>query len=53
MPGPDDRLHEQPANWTQQKDEVVLRTDQGSVLRIVDESGKRLIVEIVRDPIKR
>ena len=53
MPGPDDRFYEQPANWTQQKDEVVLRTDQGTVLRIVDESSRRLIVEILRAPMQR
>lgn len=53
MPGPDDRFCEQPANWKQEGDAVVLRAGQGAELRIVDQSTERLIVDIRRAGTKR
>jgi hypothetical protein len=53
MPGPDDRFAEQPANWKQERDAVVLRGGPGDEFRIVDQSTERLIVDIRRGATKR
>jgi hypothetical protein len=45
IPGPDDRYVEQPAKWSEDKGDVVIRPCTGkSSLRIVAQSPSRLIV---------
>jgi hypothetical protein len=46
IPGPDDRYVEQPAKWSEDKGDVVIRTGTGKPsLRIVAQSPSRLIVK--------
>jgi hypothetical protein len=47
-PGPDDRFVEQPATWSDEDDEIVVRTQAGAELRIVDRSSSRLVVQAGR-----
>jgi hypothetical protein len=45
IPGPDDRYVEQPAKWSEEKGDVVIRPSTGEPsLRIVSQSPSRLIV---------
>jgi hypothetical protein len=49
MPGPDDRLVEQPAAWRDERGGVVIRArDGGAELRILDQSPARLVVQVRR-----
>jgi len=46
LPGPDDRLVEQPATWREEGGALVVRTREGGAeLRIVDRSPTRLVVQ--------
>jgi hypothetical protein len=46
VPGPDDRLVERPARWTERGDAVVIRARGGDAeLRIVQRSPSRLVVQ--------
>jgi hypothetical protein len=45
LPGPDDRLQEQPATWTEDGDAVVVRAAAGGrTYRVIEWSPDRLIV---------
>lgn len=47
LPGPDDRLTEQPATWREEGSAVVIRAgESGAELRIVERSPARLVVQI-------
>jgi hypothetical protein len=49
MPGPADRLVEQPATWRKEGDVLVIRARKGSAeLRIIDRSPARLVIQIRR-----
>ena len=46
VPGPDDRLVEQPATWKEEGDSLVIRPSQGGTeLRVIDRSPTRLVVQ--------
>ncbi len=47
LPGPDDRLTEQPATWREEGGTVVVRArEEGTELRIVERSPARLVVQV-------
>ena len=47
--GPDDRMVEQPASWTKEKGQLVVRAKEGGAeVRIVDSSDARLVVKAKR-----
>lgn len=49
LPGPDDRLVEQPGTWSAEGDALVLRAPKaGTELRIIDRSRDRLVVQMRR-----
>jgi hypothetical protein len=49
MPGPDDRFVRQPARWTEEGGEIVVRDSSDTVrLRIVERSPDRMVVR--REP---
>jgi len=46
---PDDRLVEQPASWTKEKGQLVVRAKEGGAeVRIVESSDARLVVKVKR-----
>jgi hypothetical protein len=48
LPGPDDRFVAQPARWTEEGDDVVVRDPSNAVkLRIVERTANRLVVKKV------
>jgi hypothetical protein len=49
VPGPDDRLQEQPATWDQQAGQIVIRTGTrgpapGRLLRVTEQTADRLVI---------
>jgi hypothetical protein len=47
LPGPDDRLTEQPATWRKEGSAVVIRAGEGGAeLCIVEQSPARLVVQV-------
>jgi len=49
VPGPDDRLAEQAATWSDEGGSLVVRAREGGAeIRIVERSPKRLVVQIGR-----
>lgn len=44
MPGPDDRPIAQPAAWHAEDDDIVVRTESGAELRIIERSPTRLVI---------
>lgn len=49
VPGPDDRLVEQPATWHDEGGALVVRAREGGPeLRIVDRSPARLVIQVRR-----
>jgi hypothetical protein len=49
MPGPDDRFVPQPARWTEEAGDMVVRDSRGAVrMRIVRHSSERLVVVLER-----
>jgi hypothetical protein len=49
VPGPDDRFIPQPARWTEEGDDVVVRDASNAVrLRIVERTPDRLVVKVTK-----